>query len=226
MFRKVPSSWRSVHIRCAYKTCPGFRCATLWLDPGELRFSYGDPPAAMRYTEAKLEKIADEMLKDINKDTVDFGPNYDDSMDEPLVLPAAVPYLLVNGASGIAVGMATNMAPHNLREVANAIAAYVDDQSISIDSMIKHVTGPDFPTGGIIFGKRGIKQAFRTGRGKITVRGKCSLETMKNGRDMIIIRELPYSVNKANLITRIADLVKDKKIDGISDLRDESDRKE
>jgi len=184
----------------------------------------GDPPAAMRYTEAKLEKIADEMLKDINKETVDFGPNYDDSMEEPLVLPAAVPYLLVNGASGIAVGMATNMAPHNLKEVANAIAAYIDKPDMSVDEIMHYISGPDFPTGGIIFGKRGIKQAFRTGKGKITVRGKCSLETTKSGKDMIIIQELPYGVNKANLVSHIADLVRDKKIDGITDLRDESDR--
>lgn len=184
----------------------------------------GDPPAAMRYTESRMAKIAEEMLQDIKKETVDFGPNYDDTMQEPLVLPGSFPYLLTNGASGIAVGMATNMAPHNLREVCNAISAYIDNPEISIDNLSKHVKGPDFPTAGIIYGRRGIRQAFRTGRGRITVRARCSLEEMRNGRERILVTELPYAVNKANLIVRIADLVKDKKIDGISDLRDESDK--
>ena len=184
----------------------------------------GDPPAAMRYTEAKLMKIADEMLRDIKKETVDFGPNYDDSMVEPLVLPAAIPYLLVNGATGIAVGMATNIPPHNLVEVSNAAIAMIEKPDITIDELMEYVSGPDFPTGGIIFGKRGIRDAYRTGRGKITIRSRVTLETTKTGRDVIIVTELPYAVNKANLIVKIADLVRDKKIDGISDLRDESDR--
>lgn len=184
----------------------------------------GDPPAAMRYTESRMAKIAEEMLQDIKKETVDFGPNYDDTMEEPLVLPASFPYLLTNGASGIAVGMATNMAPHNLREVCNAIAAYIDDPDINIEKLSKHITGPDFPTAGIIFGRRGIRQAYRTGRGRITVRARCSLEEMRNGRERILVTELPYAVNKANLIVRIAELVREKKIDGIADLRDESDK--
>jgi len=184
----------------------------------------GDPPAAMRYTESRMHKIAEEMLLDIKKETVDFGPNYDDTMQEPLVLPASFPYLLTNGASGIAVGMATNIPPHNLREVCAAIGAYIDDPEIKIDDLIKYVKGPDFPTAGMIFGRRGIRQAYRTGRGKITVRARCTLEEMRNGRERIIVTELPYTVNKANLIVRIADLVKNKKIDGISDLRDESDK--
>ena len=184
----------------------------------------GDPPAAMRYTEARLYKIAEEMLRDIRKETVDFGPNYDDSMQEPSVLPGALPYLLVNGTSGIAVGMATNMAPHNLSEVADAIVAYIDDPEISIDELMTHVTGPDFPTGGIIYGRRGIREAYTTGRGRIPVRARFSIESTKNGRDVIIVHEIPYQVNKATLIIRIADLVQNRKIEGISDLRDESDR--
>ena len=184
----------------------------------------GDPPAAMRYTEARMHKIAEHMLADIKKETVDFAPNYDDSMQEPTVLPGAVPYLLINGASGIAVGMATNMAPHNLAEVSNAISAYIDNADISDDELMEHVSGPDFPTGGIIYGRSGIRQAYRTGRGKVTVRSRFRVETMKNGRDVIIVSEIPYQVNKANLIIRIADLVRDGKIEGVSDLRDESDR--
>lgn len=184
----------------------------------------GDPPAAMRYTEARLYKIAEEMLRDIRKETVDFGPNYDDSMQEPSVLPGALPYLLVNGTSGIAVGMATNMAPHNLNEVADAIVAYIDDPEISVDKLMTHVTGPDFPTGGIIYGRRGIREAYTTGRGRIPVRARFSIESTKNGRDVIIVHEIPYQVNKATLIVRIADLVQNRKIEGISDLRDESDR--
>ncbi len=184
----------------------------------------GDPPAAMRYTEAKMEKISEEILRDIKKDTVDFGPNYDDSMKEPLVLPTALPNLLINGASGIAVGMATNMPPHNLSEVCNAIAAVIDNPEIELKDLMNHITGPDFPTGGIIFGKKGIKDAFATGRGKITVRSKFTLETTKSGKDRIIVTEIPYMVNKNNLIIKIADLVKNKKVEGISDLRDESDR--
>ena len=184
----------------------------------------GDPAAAMRYTEAKLMKLADEMLRDIKKDTVDFGPNYDDSMLEPQVLPAAIPYLLANGATGIAVGMATNIPPHNLVEVSNATVALIENPEISIDELMEYVSGPDFPTGGIIFGKKGIRDAYKTGRGKVVIRSRVNLETTKSGRDVIIVTELPYAVNKANLIIKIADLVRDKKIDGISDLRDESDR--
>jgi DNA gyrase subunit A len=184
----------------------------------------GDPPAAMRYTEARMHRLAEEMLKDIQKETVDFGPNYDDSLEEPLVLPAALPYLLLNGASGIAVGMATNIPPHNLRESVDAIAAYIDNPDCTLEDLMEHIKGPDFPTGGIIFGKRGIQEAYRTGRGAITVRAKFNIETKDNGRDVIIVNEIPYQVNKANLIIRIAELIKDEKIDGISDLRDESDR--
>jgi len=184
----------------------------------------GDPPAAMRYTEARMTRISEEMLRDIGKDTVDFIANYDDTITEPSVLPAAVPYLLVNGASGIAVGMATTMAPHNLGEIAAAVAAYIDDPEITIDGLMEHVTGPDFPTGGIIYGTRGIKDAYRTGKGRIPVRARISIESMQAGRDVILVTEIPYMVNKATLITRIAELVRDRRIDGISDLRDESDR--
>jgi DNA gyrase subunit A len=184
----------------------------------------GDPPAAIRYTEARLARIADAMLRDIDKETVDFGPNYDDSIKEPLVLPAALPFLLVNGSSGIAVGMATNMPPHNLTEIGNAIVAVIDDPKLTYKELRSIVQGPDFPTAGIIFGTQGIDEAYQTGRGKIVVRAKISLEASKSGKDQIIVTELPYQVNKANLIVRIADLVKERKIDGISDLRDESDR--
>ncbi|WP_052078659.1 DNA topoisomerase (ATP-hydrolyzing) subunit A [Spirochaeta lutea] len=184
----------------------------------------GDPPAAMRYTEARMHKLAEEMLRDIKKETVDFVPNYDDSMEEPSVLPAALPYLLVNGASGIAVGMATNIPPHNLNEVAAAIGAYIDNPEITIDGLMKFISGPDFPTGGTIFGRKGIRDAYTKGRGKITVRSKFSIESTNSGKDVIIFHEIPYQVNKANLMIRIADLVRDKIIDGISDMRDESDR--
>lgn len=184
----------------------------------------GDPPAAQRYTEARMTHIAEEMLQDIRKETVDFGPNYDDSLTEPLVLPAAFPFLLANGASGIAVGMATNIPPQNLTEIGAAIEATIDNPDISIDELITHITGPDFPTGGIIYGKAGISEAYKTGRGKIVVRARCVLETTKKGRDVIIVTEIPYAVNKNTLIVRIADLVRDKKIDGIADLNDESDR--
>ena len=184
----------------------------------------GDPPAAVRYTEARLARIAEPVLRDIDKETVDFGPNYDDSLQEPLVLPSALPFLLVNGSSGIAVGMATNMPPHNLTEIAGAIVAVIDNPKLSFEELLEIVKGPDFPTAGIIFGTQGIVEAFRTGRGKILVRARISLETSKSGKDQIIVTELPYQVNKANLIVRIADLVKEHKIDGISGLRDESDR--
>lgn len=184
----------------------------------------GDPPAAQRYTEARLARIAEEMVRDIKKETVDFSPNYDDSLLEPQVLPAAFPYLLCEGASGIAVGMATNLPPHNLREVASAIAAYIENPEITIPEINTHVTGPDFPTGGTIYGLQGIRDAYETGHGKIVVRAKFSIESTKAGKDVIIVHEIPYMVNKATLIMRIADLVRDRKVDGISDLRDESDR--
>jgi DNA gyrase subunit A len=183
-----------------------------------------DPPAAMRYTEAKISRIGDEMLQDLRKETVDFGPNFDESLDEPLVLPAALPNLLINGSSGIAVGMATNMAPHNLIEVCNAVCAYIDEPEITIDALMKHVTGPDFPTGGIIFGRQGIRDAYRTGRGRLLVRGRFAVETSKTGKELIVFNEIPYNVNKAALLIRIGDLVKEKVIDGIAAFNDESDR--
>lgn len=173
----------------------------------------GDPPAASRYTEAKLSKLGDELLSDLEKETVDFTPNYDDSLTEPSVLPAAFPNLLVNGSSGIAVGMATNMAPHNLREVTDAVAAYIDDPEIGPDGLMKYLPGPDFPTGGIIFGRRGIREAYLTGKGKLTVRGRFMIETMKGGKEQIVFTEIPYAVNKANLIIKIADLIRDKVIE-------------
>jgi DNA gyrase subunit A len=184
----------------------------------------GDPPAAVRYTEARLSRIAEEMLRDINKDTVDFGPNYDGSQTEPLVLPAAFPFLLTNGSSGIAVGMATNIPPHNLREVCEAIVRVIEDPEMEPEELMRIVRGPDFPTGGIILGRKGIRDAFLTGRGKIIVRAKVTVETSSSGKDSIIITEIPYQVNKSALIVRIADLVKERKIDGIVDLNDESDR--
>ncbi len=184
----------------------------------------GDPPAAMRYTEARLHRIAEEMLRDIKKETVDFAPNYDDSLLEPAVLPGSFPFLLCEGASGIAVGMATNIPPHNLREVAGAIGAYIDDPEITIDGLMKHITGPDFPTGGTIYGTQGIRDAYVTGRGRITVRARFTVESTNTGKDVIIVHEIPYLVNKASLIVRIADLVRERRVDGISDLRDESDR--
>jgi DNA gyrase subunit A len=184
----------------------------------------GDPPAAMRYTEARMARLAEVMLRDINKETVDFRANYDDSMQEPVVLPGALPFLLVNGGSGIAVGMATNLPPHNLVEIANAIVAVIEKPKLSFKELCGIVRGPDFPTGGMIFGTQGILDAYKTGRGKIVVRARINLETAKSGRDRLIVTEIPYQVNKANLIVRIADLVKNRKIDGISDLRDESDR--
>ncbi len=184
----------------------------------------GDPAAASRYTEAKLSRIGDELLADMDKETVDFVPNYDESLKEPSVLPAAVPNLLINGSSGIAVGMATNMPPHNLREVVEAVAAYIDDPDITVDGLMAHVKGPDFPTGGIIYGKRGIREAYVTGRGKLTVRGKFAIETLKGGKEQIIFTEIPYNVNKANLVAKIAELIRDKVVEGASDVRDESDR--
>ncbi|MFQ3215031.1 MAG: DNA gyrase subunit A [Marivirga sp.] len=184
----------------------------------------GDSPAAMRYTEARLKRIAEEMLGDINKNTVDFQPNFDDSLKEPSVLPAKVPNLLLNGASGIAVGMATNMAPHNLTEVVNGIAAYIDNNDIEISELMEHISAPDFPTGGIIYGYQGVRAAFETGRGRIVMRAKAEIEVLQSGREQIIISEIPYMVNKAAMIEKTAGLVNEKKIEGISDIRDESDR--
>jgi len=184
----------------------------------------GDSPAAMRYTEARLRRIAEELLADINKDTVDFQPNFDDSLTEPTVLPGKFPNLLVNGASGIAVGMATNMAPHNLREVVDGVIAYIDNNDISIEDLMKFVTAPDFPTGGIIYGIGGIREAYRTGRGRVVIRSKAEIVTQANGREQIIVTEIPYQVNKALMIEKTAALVNEKKIEGISDIRDESDR--
>ena len=185
----------------------------------------GDSPAAMRYTEARLKRIAEELLADIDKDTVDFRLNFDDTLQEPTVLPARIPNLLVNGASGIAVGMATNMAPHNLTEVINGTMAYIDNRDITIAELMEHVKAPDFPTGGTIYGYDGVRDAFETGRGRVMMRAKAEFEETKSGREQIIVTEIPYQVNKADMIKKTADLVVDKKIDGISDIRDESDRK-
>lgn len=184
----------------------------------------GDFAAAMRYTEARLKRIAEELLADINKDTVDFQPNFDDSLTEPTVLPAKIPNLLINGSSGIAVGMATNMAPHNLREVVDGIIAYIDKRDITIPELMEYIKGPDFPTGGIIYGYAGVQQGFLNGRGRVVVRGKAEIVTHANGKNQIIVTEIPYLVNKATMIERTATLVNEKKIEGISGLRDESDR--
>jgi DNA gyrase subunit A len=184
----------------------------------------GDNPAAMRYTEARLKRIAEELLIDINKETVDFQLNFDDSLKEPVVLPAKIPALLLNGTSGIAVGMATNMAPHNLGEVVSGIIAFIDNREISVAELMEYIIAPDFPTGGIIYGYNGVKAAFETGRGRVVVRGKAEIETRENGRESIIISEIPYLVNKANMIEKTAALINEKKIDGISAIRDESDR--
>ncbi len=184
----------------------------------------GDSPAAMRYTEARLKKIAEEMLADINKETVDFQLNFDDTLEEPTVLPSRVPNLLVNGASGIAVGMATNMPPHNLTEVVNATIAYIENNEVTIPELMQHVKAPDFPTGGIIYGYSGVQEAFETGRGRIVMRAKAEIEVYKGDRERIIVNEIPYQVNKANMIEQTAGLVNDKKIEGISEIRDESDR--
>ncbi len=183
----------------------------------------GDSPAAMRYTEARLRKIAEEMLDDLEKETVDFRPNFDDSLEEPTVLPTKIPNLLVNGAAGIAVGMATNMAPHNLTEVVDGTIAFIDNRDISAEELLQYIKAPDFPTGGIIYGYEGVRDAFLTGRGRVVIRGKAEIEE-DNGREQIIVTEIPYQVNKAEMIKKIAELVNDKKIEGISDLRDESDR--
>lgn len=184
----------------------------------------GDSPAAMRYTEARLQKIAEEMLADINKETVDFQLNFDDTLQEPTVLPTRIPNLLVNGASGIAVGMATNMAPHNLSEVIDGTVAYIDNRDIEIPELMQHVKGPDFPTGGIIYGYKGLQSAFETGRGSIIMRAKAEIEVTKNDREQIVVTEIPYQINKSTMIERTAELVNEKKIEGISSIRDESDR--
>ena len=184
----------------------------------------GDSPAAMRYTEARLKKIAEEMLADLEKNTVDFRLNFDDSLEEPTVLPSKIPNLLVNGASGIAVGMATNMPPHNLSEVVDATIAFIDNREITIDELMQHVKAPDFPTGGTIYGYEGVKEAFHTGRGRVVMRAKSTIEQAENGRDRIVISAIPYQINKAEMIKKIADMVNDKKIEGITDIRDESDR--
>ena len=184
----------------------------------------GDPPAAMRYTEARLKKISDEILSDLDKETVDFQNNFDDSLQEPTVMPSKIPNLLVNGTSGIAVGMATNMAPHNLTEAVNAICAYIDNREITIDELMQHIIAPDFPTGGIIYGYDGVRDAFHTGRGRVVLRAKVAFEEIGN-RNAIIVNEIPYQVNKAEMISKTADLVKDDKIPGIYEIRDESDRR-
>ena len=184
----------------------------------------GDSPAAMRYTEARLMKVTEDTLADLDKDTVDMIPNFDESLKEPSVLPTRIPLLLVNGASGIAVGMATNMAPHNIGDTIDAICAYIDDNDIEIDELIRIIKAPDFPTGGTIYGYSGVKEAYHTGRGRVVIRSKTSIETTPHGREKIIVHEIPYMVNKAELISRIADLVNDKKIEGISNINDESDR--
>jgi len=184
----------------------------------------GDSPAAMRYTEARMARIADEMLKDLEKNTVDFAANFDDTLEEPQILPALIPNLLINGSSGIAVGMATNIPPHNLPEVISGIHAVIDNSELELEELLKHIHGPDFPTAGIIFGYQGIRDAYMTGRGRVIVRARSSIELVSNGRERIIISEIPYQVNKTNLIEKIADLVHQKKVEGISDIRDESDR--
>lgn len=184
----------------------------------------GDAPAAMRYTEVRLTRMAEEMLRDITKDTVDFVPNFDDSLREPAVLPALPPNLLLNGASGIAVGMATNIPPHNLREVVDGIIAYIDHRDITNEELLRYIKAPDFPTGGIIYGYDGVREAYTTGKGRITVRARATIETQRGGRAAIVVTEIPYQVNKAQLIEKVAQLVRDKKLDGISDIRDESDR--
>ncbi|HNX88172.1 MAG TPA: DNA gyrase subunit A, partial [Paludibacteraceae bacterium] len=184
----------------------------------------GDGAAAMRYTEARLQKIAEEMLADIDKETVDFQPNFDDTLKEPTVLPSRIPNLIVNGSSGIAVGMATNMATHNLSETVDACIAYIDNNEIEISELMKHIKAPDFPTGGIIYGYSGVKDAFETGRGRIVIRSKTEIESNGSGHDKIIVTEIPYNVNKSELIKSIANLVTEKRIEGISNINDETNR--
>jgi DNA gyrase subunit A len=184
----------------------------------------GDPAAAMRYTEVRLEKVANALLEDIDKDTVNFRANYDDSIQEPTVLPARYPNLLVNGAGGIAVGMATNIPPHNLGEVIDATIALIEDPALDVADLMQHIPGPDFPTGGLILGRAGIRSAYETGRGSVLMRGKVAIETTRREREAIIVSEVPYQVNKASMVEKIAELVREKRIEGISDIRDESDR--
>lgn len=184
----------------------------------------GDSPAAMRYTEARMSRLATELLRDIDKETVDFGPNFDESLQEPLVLPARYPNLLVNGSNGIAVGMATSIPPHNLGEVIDATVHYIDNRDCTTEDLMEHITGPDFPTGAMIIGTEGIKEAYRTGRGKVRVRARAEIEELPKGKQQIVITEIPFQVNKSRLVERIADLVRDKKVEGISDLRDETNR--
>jgi DNA gyrase subunit A len=185
----------------------------------------GDRAAAMRYTESRLQRTAMELLRDLDKETVDFGPNYDESLEEPLVLPARFPNLLVNGSAGIAVGMATNIPPHNLGETIDAVTMIIDNPDATVDELLQVMPGPDFPTGGVIMGREGIRDAYDTGRGSLKIRGKAHIEQTSTGRTRIIITEIPYTVNKAKLVTKIAELVREKKLTEISDLRDESDRK-
>ncbi len=184
----------------------------------------GDSAAAMRYTEVRMDRLAEELLTDINKETVDYQSNFDDTLQEPTVLPGMLPNLLVNGSSGIAVGMATNMAPHNLTEVINGIVAYLDNNDIEIKELMKLITAPDFPTGGIIYGYEGVKEAYETGRGKVVLRARANTEELRGGREQIVITEIPYQVNKSTLIEKIAELVNHEKITEISEVRDESDR--
>lgn len=184
----------------------------------------GDPPAAMRYTEARLQRVAEEMLADINKNTIDFQPNFDDSTEEPVCLPSKMPNILVNGTSGIAVGMATNMAPHNLSETVDGIIQYIDNQEITVSELMEHIKAPDFPTGGVIYGYQGVRSGFETGRGRIVIRAKAEIQETKSGKSQIIVTEIPYQVNKAAMIEKTAAFVNEKKIEGISDIRDESDR--
>ncbi|MBR4233591.1 MAG: DNA topoisomerase 4 subunit A, partial [Bacteroidales bacterium] len=184
----------------------------------------GDPVAAMRYTEAKLDKLTEEVLADIDKDTVDFTLNFDDTIEEPTVLPTKLPLLLLNGSAGIAVGMATNMAPHNLSETCDAICAYIDNPDISVDELMQHIKGPDFPTGGIIMGRQGIKDAYETGRGRVVIRSRTEIEVDDKGRETIVVTEIPYMVNKKEMIEKIAQMAEEKKIEGISYINDESSR--
>ena len=183
----------------------------------------GDMPAAMRYTEVRFRKIAEEMMSDIDKDTVDFKPNFDDSLTEPTVLPSRIPNLLMNGAAGIAVGMATNMAPHNLKECVDAIIAYIHNNQSSVEDLMQHVKAPDFPTGGIIYGYDGVREAFKTGRGRVVIRARAQIEPVGE-RERIVVTEVPYQINKAEMIKRQWELCNEKKIEGISEIRDESNR--
>ena len=184
----------------------------------------GDSPAAMRYTEARMSKLADEILADIDKETVDFTSNFDDSLEEPTVLPSKIPYLLINGATGIAVGMATNIPPHNINEICNAVCATIENPDITTKELMEYVKGPDFPTGALAYGAQGLFSAYDTGQGKITLRARANVEQIRNNREQIVFTEIPYQINKSNLVERIAELVRDKVLDGISDLRDESDK--